>query len=659
MDIASWLRTLGFDQYATAFVENHIRPELLPSLTADDLKDLGVASVGHRRELLGAIAALRTGPAAAPEVSTPDVASGSAAERRQLTVMFCDLVGSTALSARLDPEELREVIGAYHRCVAEAVRRFDGFVAKYMGDGVLVYFGYPRAHEDDAERAVRAGLAVVEAMRGVAAADPLEVRIGIATGLVVVGDLIGEGASQEQAVVGETPNLAARLQALAEPGAVVIAAATRRLLDNLFRLRALGRQSVKGLAEPVEAWAVEAAATAEGRFEAARSGRLTDFVGREQELGLLLERWKLAQDGEGQVVLLSGEPGIGKSRILERVAQPSRGGARDQPAPALLALLRQQRVLPDHRQFRARPAVRARRHGGAEARQARSAGRRPIRQAARGCAVHRRDALDPLRGALRGDRDDAAEIQGRDLARALRHDRGDRPPSADSDAVRGHPLGRSDHPRSPGPPDPPGQEHSAPDRADPPAGVCLALVALRPRRRAHAHQADPAAEQCDGLAAGRRQGPAWGPARTNPRQDRRRAAVRRGVDQVDPRIRRPPGCRRPLGICRARRQLGDPADPARLADGAARSLYAGQGDRADRRGDRARVLLRADRRRRPASQARTGPGAGAAHRIGAGVPAGHAARRRPTRSSTRWCRTPPTTRCSDAAGRNCTAGSLG
>jgi class 3 adenylate cyclase len=292
---------------------------VLPELTAGDPKDLGVSMIGHRRLLLNAIAGLRPAPAAAPDVSAPDAASSSGAERRQLTVMFCDLVGSTALSARLDPEELREVIGAYHRSVADAVRRFDGFVAKYMGDGVLIYFGYPRAHEDDAERAVRAGLAVVEAVCGVAAADPLEVRIGIATGLVVVGDLIGEGAAQEQAVVGETPNLAARLQALAEPGAVVIAAATRRLLGNLFRLQELGRHELKGLAEPVEAWAVEGATAAEGRFEAVRNGRLTGFVGREHELGLLLERWKLAQDGEGQVVLLCGEPGIGKSRILSEL----------------------------------------------------------------------------------------------------------------------------------------------------------------------------------------------------------------------------------------------------------------------------------------------------------------------------------------------------
>jgi class 3 adenylate cyclase len=239
MDVNEWLRSLGLEQYAHAFEQNHISPELLPSLSAEDLKELGIASLGHRRAMLAAIAGLRTGTVAAAEVSAPVPASGSAAERRQLTVMFSDLVGSTALSARLDPEELRDAIGAYHQSVATVVRRFDGLVAKYMGDGVLVYFGFPRAHEDDAERAVRAGLDIVAAVGELdaPAIGKLQVRIGIATGLVVVGDLIGEGASQEQAVVGETPNLAARLQALAEPGAVVIAPATRRLLGNLFRLR--------------------------------------------------------------------------------------------------------------------------------------------------------------------------------------------------------------------------------------------------------------------------------------------------------------------------------------------------------------------------------------------------------------------------------------
>ncbi len=358
MDVTEWLRSLGLEQYAPAFEQNHIRPELLSSLTADDLKELGIASVGHRREMLEAIAGLRARPAPAADVPTPEPAAGSAAERRQLTVMFCDLVGSTALSARLDLEELREVIGAYHRCVTETVRRFDGLVAKYMGDGVLIYFGFPQAHEDDAERAVRAGLDIVADVGGLdtPAGGKLQVRIGIATGLVVVGDLVGEGAAQEQAVVGETPNLAARLPALAEPGAIVIAAATRRLLGNLFRLPGLGRHEVKGLSEPVEAWAVEGVSASEGRFEAVRSGRLTGFVGREQELGLLLERWNLAQGGEGQVVLLSSEPGIGKSRILAEL-RGSRGRSCDKPAPSLLALLRQQRVLPDHRQFRARPAL--------------------------------------------------------------------------------------------------------------------------------------------------------------------------------------------------------------------------------------------------------------------------------------------------------------
>jgi class 3 adenylate cyclase/tetratricopeptide (TPR) repeat protein len=332
MDVTEWLWSLGLAQYAPAFEQNHIGPELLSELTADDLKDLGIASVGHRRAILAAIAGLRARPAVAADVSVPDPAAGSAAERRQLTVMFCDLVGSTALAARLDPEELREVIGAYHRCVAAAVRRFDGLVAKYMGDGVLVYFGYPRAHEDDAERAVRAGLDTVVAVGvldapaipgtpalGERSGDRLQVRIGIATGLVVVGDLIGEGEAQERGVVGETPNLAARLQALAEPGSVMIAPATRRLIGDRFRLQALGRHEVKGLAEPVEAWAVAGVSASEGRFEAVRSGGLTGFVGRDYELGLLIDRWNLAQDGEGQVVLLSGEPGIGKSRIVSEL----------------------------------------------------------------------------------------------------------------------------------------------------------------------------------------------------------------------------------------------------------------------------------------------------------------------------------------------------
>jgi class 3 adenylate cyclase len=250
MDIADWLRKLGLEQYEAAFRANEIDNRVLPSLTAEDLKDLGVNLVGHRRLLLDAIAALGADLPAALR----DAPAQADAERRQLTVMFCDLVGSTALSSRLDPEDLREVIGAYHRAVAEIIAGFDGFVSRYMGDGVLVYFGYPQAHEDDAERAVRAGLGAIDAVgRLDVRSVKLQTRVGVATGLVVVGDLIGAGSAQEQSVVGETPNLAARLQALAEPDSVVIAAGTRQLVGGLFEYRDLGAVEIKGIAAPVPA----------------------------------------------------------------------------------------------------------------------------------------------------------------------------------------------------------------------------------------------------------------------------------------------------------------------------------------------------------------------------------------------------------------------
>ena len=236
--------------------------------------------------------------------------------------MYCDLVGSTALSARLDPEDLRKVIAAYHRTVANVVSSFDGFVAKYMGDGVLLYFGYPRAHEDDAERAVRAGLDVIGAVgRLVVKSVELQARVGIATGLVVVGDLIGEGSAQEQSVVGETPNLAARLQALAEPDAVVIAAGTRRLVGDLFEYRDLGAVEVNCLAAPVPAWRVLGLSVVASRFEALRGWALSPMIGRDEEIDLLLRRWARAKAGDGQVVLVSGEPGIGKSRLAAALAE--------------------------------------------------------------------------------------------------------------------------------------------------------------------------------------------------------------------------------------------------------------------------------------------------------------------------------------------------
>jgi class 3 adenylate cyclase/predicted ATPase len=321
--IADWLQMLGLGQYAHRFAENDITFDLLPDLADQDLEKIGVASLGHRRLLLRAVSELKNAPPPVT-VTAASVAPSDNAERRQVTVMFSDLVGSTALSARMDPEDLREVISAYQTCVAETVCRFGGFVAKYLGDGVLVYFGYPQAHEDDAERAVRAGLELVAAVGSLKTQAPLQTRVGIATGLVVVGDLIGSGASQEQAIVGETPNLTARLQGIAEPNRVVIAESTRRLVGNLFELEELGVQDLKGITGPVRAWAALQPSSVESRFEALHATGLTELVGREEEFELLQRRWVRAKSSEGQVVLLSGEPGIGKSRLsaamLERVA---------------------------------------------------------------------------------------------------------------------------------------------------------------------------------------------------------------------------------------------------------------------------------------------------------------------------------------------------
>jgi predicted ATPase/class 3 adenylate cyclase len=335
MDIAAWLRNLGLERYAPAFRDNDIDAAVLPSLTGDDLEKLGIASVGHRRKLLGAIAGLRVPP---PPVGTTIAAPIDAvqpldrieahpaqAERRQITVLFCDLVGSTELSARLDPEDMSELLRIYRSCCAETIARWDGYIARYMGDGVLAYFGWPRSHEDDAERAVRAGLELVEAVGRLDMGEDIRLgaRMGIATGQVVAGDLIGEGDAQERNVVGDTPNLAARLQSMASPNAVVIGPATRRLLGSLFEFRDLGPMAVKGFARPVLACEVLRATAAESRFEALRAQQ-TPLVGREEEIGVLLRRWQQAKEGEGQVVLLSGEPGIGKSRIsatlLERLA---------------------------------------------------------------------------------------------------------------------------------------------------------------------------------------------------------------------------------------------------------------------------------------------------------------------------------------------------
>src|SRR5271169_1642752 len=319
MDVGGWLKSLGLGQYEALFRASDIDADILPELTDVDLEKLGV-SLGHRKRLHRAISGLTTAETSAAPSAPTGATPQDAAERRQLTVMFCDLVGSTPLSTRFDPEDLREIVGAYHRCVTDTVGRFGGFVAKYMGDGVLIYFGYPEAHEDDAERAARAGLAVIDAVGRLATQEPLNVRLGIATGLVVVGDLIGTGAAQERGVVGETPNLAARLQALARPGTLVVADSTRRQIGTLFEIEDLGPQPLAGFADPQPAWRVVGESGVVSRFEALRSGT-TPLVGRDEELDLLLRRWQQAKSGEGRVVLVSGEPGIGKSRLTAALSQ--------------------------------------------------------------------------------------------------------------------------------------------------------------------------------------------------------------------------------------------------------------------------------------------------------------------------------------------------
>ena len=327
MDVEDWLRALGFERYQAAFRENDVDAELLLGLTDDDLKDIGVNSLGHRRRLLEAIAGLRRERAPASDPRPVTHATGdtglseTSAERRPLSVMFCDLIGSTALSARLDPEDLRQVIRTYQSCVATTIRRFDGFIARYVGDGVLIYFGWPEARETDAERAVRAGLAVAAAVSAAPmGGEPLHVRIGIATGLVVIGEPIGSGNSRQQTAVGETPNLAARLQGLAGPDQVVIDAATRRQIGGLFECRDLGTVELKGLPAPVPAWHVMSENRTLGQFEALRSGA-TPLVGRDEEMDLLLRRWAQAKAGSGRVVLISAEPGVGKSRLAEALAE--------------------------------------------------------------------------------------------------------------------------------------------------------------------------------------------------------------------------------------------------------------------------------------------------------------------------------------------------
>jgi class 3 adenylate cyclase/predicted ATPase len=312
MDLGYWLRSLGLQECEAVFRENAIDETVLHDLTDDHLRELGFP-LGTRLKLLKAIAAI--GATTAPTKVAPLAPSLDAAERRQVTVMFSDLVDSTALSVCMDPEDLSALLKEYRNCTVDIVRRLGGFVAQYLGDGVLVFFGYPQSHEDDADRAVRAALALTEAVASLKARSSLQARVGIATGLVVVGDLNESGEMKEHGIVGKTPNLAARLQGIADPNSVIICDSTRRLLGSLFELVDLGPRDFKGIPQPAQVWKVLRPSSVASRFEALHGVGLTALVGREEETELLFRRWLRAKSGAGQVVLLSGEPGIGKSRL--------------------------------------------------------------------------------------------------------------------------------------------------------------------------------------------------------------------------------------------------------------------------------------------------------------------------------------------------------
>src|SRR5438477_1375786 len=311
-----WLKELGLEQYAGVLADNDIDFDILYDLAESDLEKLGLL-LGHRRKLLRAVAALKPAPSQ-PE-APPTTPETQEAERRQVTVLFSGLVGSTALANEIDPEDMSALIKRYQDVCAGAIARFDGFIAKFMGDGVLAYFGYPQAQEDAAERSVYAALAIIDSLTQLKGPEgqALETRVGIATGIVVIGDIIGTGVAREHSIVGETPNLAARLQTLAEPNSVVVSESTHHLLGRQFDYQSLGERTLKGFAKPVQVWRVLREAAVASRFAAGHAARTGPFIGRVQEMGLLLDRWRLAKDGEGQVIFLSGEPGMGKSRIVD------------------------------------------------------------------------------------------------------------------------------------------------------------------------------------------------------------------------------------------------------------------------------------------------------------------------------------------------------
>ena len=441
----------GWNRYAAAFRENAVTADVLSDLTADDLKELGVAAVGHRRRLLQAIAAVRADDGAesdAPRDSPePDQQSGSTGERRQLSVMFCDLVGSTERSSRLDPEDLSQMIRAYQARVRETMARFGGFVARYVGDGVLIYFGWPAAQETDAERAVRAALAVASSVsNGPVEGERLQVRIGIATGVVVVGEPIGAGDARQQTAIGETPNRAARLQGLAAPNGVVIDATTRQQVGALFDCRDLGPVELKGLPQPVQVWSVLGESAVENRFEALRATGLAPLIGRTEELELLVRRWQRAQAGEGRVVLLSGEAGIGKSRLTAALREQIKEDAAPVGLLVLLAPPSGQRTASHHRPIAARGRVPAGRYGRSEMGQAGGAARPyGIGRRGRGAARRSSVSLRPRSSRTAGDVSGTEAAANHRGAASPFHRPG--AAAAGRRCVRGCPLGGPEQPR--------------------------------------------------------------------------------------------------------------------------------------------------------------------------------------------------------------------
>jgi len=332
VDVAQWLADLGLSKYGDAFDEHAIDGDILEKLNDDDLKEIGVKALGHRKRILEAIKALSVSKEAGPPTEVSEAQPARDAERRQLTLLFCDLVGSTELSGQLDPEELAQVIRSYQKACQTGIDRWGGHTAKFLGDGVLAYFGFPEAHEDDAERAVRAALDLVQDVAELTARGRcLSARVGIATGLVIVGELIGEGASLEEAVIGETPNLAARLQALAQPGSVTISPLTRKLVEGNFEFEDQGEHILKGFAEPIQVWSVTGSKVGVSRFTARTGQNLTPLIGRDRELDLFADLWRQAAGSQGQMLLISGEPGIGKSRLT----QAMRDRLGDQPVGAV------------------------------------------------------------------------------------------------------------------------------------------------------------------------------------------------------------------------------------------------------------------------------------------------------------------------------------